>query len=280
MLKQLSLSLAFGLAATTAAAQSTPQRNMRFAAMDVNSDGVITRQEWRGSAQSFATHDWNNDGILSGEEVEPGGRRNAQAPGTFDPAARDYQFTDWTRRGFESLDHNRDSRITRDEWHFSIDDFRRADHNGNGVLTLAEFTGSDLADGDRGGRFQYQDSNDDGRISRAEWVGTAERFDVLDTNRDGVLTRQELTARASQSESDRAPQSNAWRQGRERGLIEGRQAGKEDLEHRVGWDLEGQRELESADSGYDASFGPRADYQAGYREGFRQGYREGFTKQR
>ena len=36
------------------------------------------------------------------------------------------------------------------------------------------------------------------------------------------------------------------------------------------------RELEQADSGYNASVGPRAEYQAGYREAFRRGYREGF----
>ena len=323
MLKQLSLSLVFGLAATGAAAQSAGQANMRFAAMDANNDGVITRQEWRGSAQSFAVHDWNNDGILSGEEIRPGGRRGAasQAPGTFDSAAREYSVTDWTARGFANLDHNRDARITRDEWHFSIEDFRRADHNGDGVLSRAEFTGSDLVDDDRGDRFDNLDANNDGRVSRAEWHGTAERFDVLDDNRDGALTRQEMRgtnepppdlfssvdvnrdntvsreewhwSRASFTARDRnrdgrltreeftgatAPRSEAWRQGRERGLAEGRQAGKEDTQNRNGWDLEGQRELETADSGYQAAFGPRADYQAGYREGFREGYREGFTK--
>ena len=43
-----------------------------------------------------------------------------------------------------------------------------------------------------------------------------------------------------------------------------------------GWDLEGQRELEQADSGYQPQMGARTDYQAGYRESFRVAYREGF----
>jgi hypothetical protein len=273
MVKQLSLAIVLGLAAASAAAQTPAARNMRFAAMDANRDGVITRQEWRGNAQAFAAHDWNNDGILSGEEVRPGGRRDAStpAPGGFGSAARDYPFTDWTASGFASLDHNRDGRITRDEWHFAAEDFRRADHDGDGAVTRAEFTGNDLPGASRGGRFDGQDTNDDGRITRAEWRGTAERFALLDTNRDGAITRQELRGGG-------APQSDAWRRGRDRGLIEGRQAGREDTKNGVGWDLEGQRELETADSGYDAAFGPRADYQAGYRDGFREGYREGFNR--
>ena len=44
------------------------------------------------------------------------------------------------------------------------------------------------------------------------------------------------------------------------------------------WDLEGQRELETADSGYQASMGPKDQYQAGYREGFRRAYREGWDR--
>jgi hypothetical protein len=153
MVKPLSLAMVLGLAATSVA-QTTAQRAMRFAAMDTNRDGVITRQEWRGSAQSFATHDWNGDGILSGDEVRPGGRRAAPSePETFESPSREYTFTDWTARGFAGLDHNRDGRVTRDEWHFAVEDFRRADHNGDGWLSRAEFTASDLVDDDRGDRF-------------------------------------------------------------------------------------------------------------------------------
>ena len=57
---------------------------------------------------------------------------------------------------------------------------------------------------------------------------------------------------------------------------EGRQAGREDKTRRNAWDLEGQRELEQADSGYTTQVGSRSDYQAGYRDGFRRAYAEGF----
>ena len=35
------------------------------------------------------------------------------------------------------------------------------------------------------------DTNRDGRLTRSEWSGSAAVFDALDTNRDGVLTRAE-----------------------------------------------------------------------------------------
>ena len=296
------------------------QRNIRFAAMDTNRDGVITRKEWNGSDRSFQVHDWNNDGLLSGEEVRPGARRQNTNDDDFDYSEREYPFNDWTARGFSALDHNRDNRVTRDEWHFDPETFRRTDRNRDGVLSRTEFLGEDNQDDDRGDRFDYLDINNDQRISRAEWHGTTERFDALDDNRDGTLTRAEMRgtsepppdlftsvdvnrdSRISRDEwhwsrgsfdnrdanrdgmltreefgdSPATNRSQAWTQGRDRGLIEGRQAGKEDKQLRNAWDLEGQRELETADSGYEARFGSKPDYQTGYREGFRRGYREGF----
>lgn len=224
------------------------RRNMRFAAMDVDGDGVITRQEWRGTARSFRAHDWNGDGVLSGDEVRPGARRQGtdRNEPEFESSEREHDFADWTPRGFTELDHNRDGRISRDEWHFDLEGFHRADHNRDGSLSRAEFLGDANADLDR----------DDG-------------FADLDADGDGRLSRDEFSR-------PRAKRSQAWQRGHDRGLAEGRQAGKEDRAATWGWDLEGQRELEEADSGYEPGFGSRAEYQAGYREGFRKGYREGF----
>lgn len=295
---------------------------IRFAEMDRNNDRVITKAEWVGSDRSFVVHDWNGDGILSGEEVRVGARRPARTDNDwpFDSPELEYQFGDWTARGFTSVDHNRDGRITRDEWHFDREGFRRADHNGDGVISRSEFLAEDLEDDDRDDRFVDLDVNRDNRVTRNEWHGTAARFNALDVNKDGVLTQVEVLgadappelfgsvdvnrdlfvtieewhwSRASFNARDlnrdgrltRAeflgaqPQpanSAAFKAGQARGLVEGRQAGREDKELRGVWDLEGQRELEQADSGYDAGIGPRAEYQAGYREAFRRGYREGF----
>lgn len=49
------------------AAPAPPPGSVR--SMDTDRDGVVTRSEWRGSAQAFQTHDTNGDGVLSGVEV-------------------------------------------------------------------------------------------------------------------------------------------------------------------------------------------------------------------
>lgn len=306
----------------TAAAQSG--RAMRFQGLDRNNDGRITRAEWKGSDQSFKVHDWNGDGVLSGDEVRPGARREERQDREpdFDTPDREYPFDDWTVRGFNGIDHNRDNRITADEWHFDRESFRRADHNRDGVISRSEFLSEDAEDqdDDREDRFAYLDVNRDNRISRDEWHGSRANFDLLDDNRDGALTRTEVFGtepppdlftsldvnrngtiardewhwspgtfdRLDKNRDGRltreeflgtvpgATRSQAYQAGHDRGLIEGRAAGREDRERNQGWDLEGQRELEQADSGYEARMGSRADYQAGYREAFRVGYREGF----
>ena len=112
-------------------------------------------------------------------------------------------------------------------------------------------------------------------ISRGEWLQSAASFARLDTNHDGRLTSIQYAGRAGRTTAV-TQQSAAYRAGYERGMAEGRTAGREDRTGTNGWDLDGQRELEQADSGYYDGLGARADYQAGYRAAFRIGYREGF----
>src|SRR4029453_13498003 len=52
------------------ASAAIPKNQPRFRGMDTNNDGVISRNEWRGSRQSFAVHDWNNNGVLDGQEID------------------------------------------------------------------------------------------------------------------------------------------------------------------------------------------------------------------
>jgi Ca2+-binding EF-hand superfamily protein len=184
------LLLAAVLITLPSVAQGQNQAQIRFQALDTNGDRVITRNEWRGSDRSFRVHDWNGDGVLSGDEVRIGARR--QRSGAPDFAADD-EFDDWTIRGFNSLDHNRDGRVTRDEWHFNQEGFFRADHNGDGVLNRSEFLGESVDD-DRDDRFAYLDSDGNGRIELDEWHATSREFNRLDRNSDGVLSRAELGA--------------------------------------------------------------------------------------
>lgn len=176
----------------------------------------------------------------------------------------------------QAMDRNNDGRVTREEWSEPEELFNDRDWNNDGVLSGDElWRTSRCGEEQRDDRFAAMDVNHDRRISRDEWRGGRGNFRKLDANRDGYLTRQEFT-RGSTSQPQHDAQTRACDAGRERGTLEGRAAGIEDRERRQGFDLDGQRELEQADSGYQPTMGSRADYQAGYRDAFRLAYREGY----
>ena len=171
---------------------------------------------------------------------------------------------------FRAMDRDDDGVITRAEWRGSIQSFRRFDANRDGLLSGNEIWTNDPRASTRES-FARLDRNGNGVLTSGEWTGTADEFRSLDTDGDGVITAREYR---DGRDGDMSP---AYRAGRDRGLADGRQAGREDKTINGGvWDLDGQRELETADAGYNESHGARAQYQAGYRAGFRAGYREGF----
>ncbi len=169
--------------------QAQPVSKYRFQALDKNKDGRITREEWDGNARSFQNHDWNGDGVLSGNEVRAGcaarHRARRSQPNRFE------RNLNWTRANFTSLDHNRDNRLSANEWHFDFETFRRVDANNNDSISLQEFLGEGVDDV-RDDSFDNMDWNNNGRVERTEWFGGAAEFNRLDRNRDGVLTRFEV----------------------------------------------------------------------------------------
>ena len=170
--------------------------NMRFRDMDRNGNGVIERSEWNGSARSFTAHDWNGDGSLSREEVRLGGRQadRVQDENDFDPSGT----ATWTTRNFRLLDRNRDNRVSPTEWFYAPEYFRRADRDRNGFLSLSEFTGGAGAwDDDREDSFDNLDVNNNGRVERNEWHGSADAFKWLDVNNDNVLSRLEVVGQSA-----------------------------------------------------------------------------------
>jgi Ca2+-binding EF-hand superfamily protein len=167
---------------------SANNNSFRFRDMDKNGNGVIERSEWNGSAQSFNVHDWNRDGVLSNSEVRMGAERWPNDEGDFDPNGP----ATWTAGNFRRLDRNNDGRIVPNEWYYGAESFRRADRDRNGALSAAEFQNNGQFDDDRDDRFEYLDMNNNGRIERREWHGSADAFDWLDRDRDNVLSRTEV----------------------------------------------------------------------------------------
>ena len=176
---------------TTVDAQGRRQAQIRFQGMDRDNDGIITREEWNGSARSFEVHDWNGDGRLSGPEVRAAARRTVTAEPDHTPG-RNERYVNWTRAGFTALDHDRDNRIASNEWHFDAQTFRRVDANRDGSINLTEFLGEADGDDDREDSFDDLDFNNNGRVERTEWHGSVAEYRRLDANNDGILSRYEV----------------------------------------------------------------------------------------
>jgi len=241
--------------------------NNRFKTLDTNNDGVIARNEWHESTVAFRALDRNRDGEITRQEFREGvGGAVGTAGGT--------------NNRFRDLDTNNDGVIERGEWQESTIAFRALDRNRDGEITREEFRevvgGGPVGTGGTNNRFRDLDNNNDGAIDRGEWPNSDLSFRALDHDNNNRITRDEFqdVVGTSGNTSDTTRRGPAYGRGYERGIIEGRAAGREDLERNQGFDLEGQRELETADSGYEPRFGSKLQYQAGYRDGFRLAYRE------
>lgn len=109
----------------------------RFAAIDTNSDGLISKIEMRENAEGvFAAMDTNGDGALTVEEymsvrMGPQLGRN--------PARMEMRQKDKAAR-FPAMDENRDGKVDRAEFLRGAEmRFTSADRNRDGTVTPLEF---------------------------------------------------------------------------------------------------------------------------------------------
>ena len=111
---------------------------------------------------------------------------------------------------FQGMDRNNDGIVTRAEWRGSDRAFRNQDWNGDGILSGEEVRAGarrqtdwsqdwnrdgrvDSYDSQIAQRYRGYDMDNDNRVARREWPGDARLFSRLDTNRDGYLTMGEYT---------------------------------------------------------------------------------------
>jgi Ca2+-binding EF-hand superfamily protein len=203
----------------------------RFDALDRNNDGVLSRAEWIGQNWAFHRVDRNGDRVVTWREYSSPPEVNteeakfdgldANRNGVLEPrewptgASVAFNVADRNDDGvvtfmeyiapprpaevreerFEDMDHNNDGVLSRGEWHGDWAGFNRLDRNRDGVVTWREFRQPAPAE-TRGSRFQELDANRDGRLSRAEWKGDWESFSILDRSRDGYLNRAEYLSTA------------------------------------------------------------------------------------
>jgi Ca2+-binding EF-hand superfamily protein len=165
---------------------ATPREPHGLFQADANNDGTLTRQEFdAGRDATFARLDANNDGALSREEMRAmrEGHRGHRRGGGM--------------HGLTRADANNDGNITRDEFLARpLEHFDRLDANDDGVISAAERPqrGDRAERGPRRDR-PHLDGDNDGQISRAEFAAMgAGRFERLDANSDGRVTREEAQA--------------------------------------------------------------------------------------
>lgn len=105
---------------------------------------------------------------------------------------------------FKAADRNNDGQVSRAELvNYRSTQWARIDRNGDGYFSRQDLPGFAQGrwDGEKiVGLRQMYDRNNDGRISRAEFVdGPSPAFDAADTNDDGVVNAAEMRSLAAQA---------------------------------------------------------------------------------
>ena len=185
-----------------------PQAQDEFARLDRNGDGVIAQNEWFAGTDSFRRVDRNGDGVITRDEYENQSASASPVYGSTYPNAypNSYPASNTAAR-FDQLDRNRDGVLTRNEWRGETVSFNTADRNGDRVVTRDEYyalyggygAGTYGSTGNYGSygtyadeRFDQLDRNRDGVLTRNEWRGQSVAFNAADRNGDRVITRDEF----------------------------------------------------------------------------------------
>ncbi len=175
--------------------------------LDANGDGYLDAEEASGSPLStgerFSILDADDNEMLVADEL--------LTALTWSQAARLTDVTIGIRSeehsAFTALDTNGDGRLTSREQQSAEQNLMALDTNADGIVRYSELPSTIAVEirradgsatdesGDAGPSwFTSMDTNDDGDISRREFLGSDEQFEMLDANEDGLIDQREAEA--------------------------------------------------------------------------------------
>jgi Ca2+-binding EF-hand superfamily protein len=177
-----------------------------FKTADTNKDGVVDQTEFQASRDKwFADLDANKDGFVTADELKAFGEKmhaqwqqkhadaNGGQAGT--QAAPDASRGDlMAQHILARVDTDKDGKISKAEFDTeSTALFKRLDKNSDGKIASDEVPARHW--GGKGPRFGMMDTDKDGKVTKAEFTAAEDKmFSKLDANGDGVITADEMQA--------------------------------------------------------------------------------------
>ncbi|MEY4673332.1 MAG: hypothetical protein RL148_1116 [Planctomycetota bacterium] len=173
---------------------------------DPNGDGKVTRTEWKGSTEGFATLDLDGNGVLDRKDRNAAAVLADTAPGAAPEWKGELPSPEELLKRLDK-DGNGTVAAAEARGHRQLDPlFAGADTDRDGSLAARELEAlvrairsAREAEAARGSRpqpvavpFDEWDADDDDRIQQNEWKGERSSFERIDRNRDSAVDRTEV----------------------------------------------------------------------------------------
>jgi len=174
-------------------------------AADTNKDGVVDQTEFQASRDKwFAEIDTNKDGFITSDELKAFGdkmhaewqQKHADAGTTQNgtqPAPDASRGDRMAQHIMARVDTDKDGKISKPEFDTeSTALFKRLDKNSDGKIASDEVPAHRWG---KGPKFAMMDTDKDGKVTKAEFTAAEDQmFSKADANGDGVITADEMQA--------------------------------------------------------------------------------------